>query len=234
MKYPRAGVPWTSLLSVLRCALSLTGRLGMFVPWLLSPTWLLVLTVGWFVVSAPPAQAGWFSWLWGDTDRAAQALVRLEAANTALQSAAEAVNESSRLQADQNVEILSTIQALSGERTELAGHLERISELVMRDSQWAEAISLAAPALLAVSVLVVAALALWITHRHQPDDADVLDVLLIEKFAHEDSPSPKGYVQISPAAGMDGAQSRNSPRSQASRSVSRLPHRPFRESGFRP
>ena len=223
-------VLWACLQFVLRCALVLGGRLGMLVLWLLCPAWFPVLAMGWLLVSATTAHAGWFSWLWGDTESGKQALVRLEAANSALQSAAEAVNESSRLQADQNVEILSTIQALSGERTELAGYLERISKLVMQDSQWAEAMSLAAPVLLAVSVLLVAALALWITHTSHPDDADVLDVLLGEDFVHEARPRSTGYFQMSQMAGTADEPPRDSRKTQ----VNRLPHRPFRDSRDRP
>ena len=62
----------TLLQQSLHWALFLAGRLGMFVLWLFWPIWLLALTLGWLFTSAQSAQAGWFSWLWADSDRAAQ------------------------------------------------------------------------------------------------------------------------------------------------------------------
>ena len=47
---------------------------------------------------------------------------KLEAANRAVHAAAEVVNESARLQADQNVAITEAITAPSTERAQLAGH----------------------------------------------------------------------------------------------------------------
>lgn len=190
----------TLLQQSLYWALFLAGRLGMLTLWLFWPIWILALALGWFFASAESAQAGWFSWLWGDSDHT-ESIQRLEAANRALQSAAEVVNEASRSQADQNVEVLSAIQVLSNERTELAGYLERISGLAIQDAQWAAALNLAAPVLLAVSVLLVAALALWLTHRSQPDDAAVLDVLLVEELAHDASTGSQGSIRIGPAGG---------------------------------
>ena len=221
-----AGVLSACLQLVIQCALFLAGRLGMLVLWLFWPLWLLALVFGWLFTSAQSAQAGWFSWLWGDSGRAAQqAIARLETANRALQSAAETVNESSRFQAEQNVEVLSAIQALSNERTELAGYLERISALAIQDSQWAAAMNLAAPVLLAVSVLLVAALALWLTHRSQPDDAAaVLDVLLVEELTHPASHSAHGHIEIQPSG---GAARRVAASDPSDVPTSLLPHRPF-------
>jgi hypothetical protein len=206
----QAGVLSACLQLVIQCVLFLAGRLGMLVLWLFWPLWLLALALGWLFASADSAQAGWFSWLWGDSERASQqAIQRLETANRALQSAAETVNESSRFQAEQNVEVLSAIQALSNERTELAGYLERISALAIQDSQWAAAMNLAAPVLLAVSVLLVAALALWLTHRSQSDDAAaVLDVLLVEELTHPAGEESRGPLGIGPAAGPRGSTPR--------------------------
>ena len=186
--------------SALKILVFLAGRLGMLALWLLWPACFLALALAWLFASAESAQAGWFSWLWGDSDHT-ESIQRLEAANRALQTAAEVVNEASRSQADQNVEVLSAIQALSNERTELAGYLERISGLAIQDAQWAAALNLAAPVLLAVSVLLVAALALWLTHRSQPDDAAVLDVLLVEELAHDASTGSQGSIGIGPAGG---------------------------------
>jgi hypothetical protein len=187
---------------ILKFTLFLTGRLWFLLLRLFWPGWILVLVLGWCFASAESAHAGWFSWLWGDSEKAAQqeAIYRLETANHALQSAAEVVNESSRQQADQNVQLLSAIQTLSNERTELAGYLERILAFSSRDSQWAAALNLAAPVLLAVSVLLVAAVALWITHGSQPDDdaTAVLDVLLLEDLQHEARQGTSGHITIGP------------------------------------
>jgi hypothetical protein len=221
-----AGVLWAYLQLVLRWALFLAGRVGLFSLWLFWPVWFLALAAGWLVTSAQTAEAGWFSWLWGDSGRATQQVIeRLETANRALQSAAEVVNEASRFQAGQNVQVLSAIQALSGERTELAGSLERLAGLAAQDSQWAAAVHVAAPIFLAASVLVVAALALWITHKSQPDDADVLGTLLIEELATKASQREPARFGVGPPG--------TPAESPARRPVSRLPHRPFRESGFR-
>ena len=220
----------TLLQQSLHWALFLAGRLGMLTLWLFWPIWILALALGWFFASAESAQAGWFSWLWRDSDHAGS-IERLEAANRALQSAAEVVNEASRSQADQNVEVLSAIQALSNERTELAGYLERISGLAIQDAQWAAALNLAAPVLLAVSVLLVAALALWLTHKSQPDDAAVLDVLLVEELAHDASTGSQGSIGIGPAGGTAGDSqthaARHVPGISPPRQPRRLPHAPF-------
>ena len=70
------------------------------------------------------ASAGWFGWLRNDTKK-------LEAANRAVHAAAEVVNESARLQADQNVAISEAITALSSERAQLAG--PRVAHRLGRD-----------------------------------------------------------------------------------------------------
>ena len=132
-------------------------------------------------VAAAPAEAGWFSWLWGD-DNSRQ---HLESANKALQSAAEVVNDASRQQADQNIQLLETIQVISSERTELADHLNQLAGMAARDSEWAAALSMAGPVALAVGGLVVAALALWRMQADTattslPGDADALTLLIEE------------------------------------------------------
>ena len=220
------------LVGALKILVFLAGRLGMLALWLFWPACFLALALGWLFASAESAQAGWFSWFSRDSERAAQQTIeRLEAANRALQSAAEVVNEASRSQADQNVEVLSAIQVLSNERTELAGYLERISGLAIQDAQWAAALNLAAPVLLAVSVLLVAALALWLTHRSQPDDAAVLDVLLVEELAHDASTGSQGSIGIGPAGGTAGDSqthaTRHVPGISPPRQPRRLPHAPF-------
>jgi ABC-type multidrug transport system fused ATPase/permease subunit len=117
------------------------------------------------------ASAGWFGWLGTDT-------TKLEAANRAVHAAAEVVNESARLQADQNVAISEAITALSSERAQLAGHLQHIGELAGRDSQWAAALTAFSPVLIAVAVLAVGALALWLAYREHAGDAELAEVLV--------------------------------------------------------
>jgi ABC-type multidrug transport system fused ATPase/permease subunit len=223
-----AGMLVACLQLVLRWALTfplvLVGKLGMVLLWLFWPVWILALALGWLFTSAESAHAGWLTWPWGDQAHTTASIQRLEAANRALQSAAEVVNESSRFQADQNVQVLSAIRALSNERTELAGYLERVSQLLAQDSQWAAALNLAAPVLLAVSVLLVAAVALWLTHRSQPDDAAaVLDVLLVEELTHPAAQETHGHLEIQPA----GGTARNPARSPPGNTARRLPYRPI-------
>ena len=118
-----------------------------------------------------PTYAGWFT---RKPDPA------LEAANRALQQAAQTANDSARLQADQNIQIAEAISQLSGERAELAGHLESLREFAARDSAWAAALSAVGPVLVVAIVLAVGGVALWLVTRSGPADAQLVDVLLDE------------------------------------------------------
>jgi len=69
----------TLLQQSLHWALFLAGRLGILALWLFWPIWILALVLGWCFASAESAQAGWFSWLWGDSDHT-DSIQRLEAA----------------------------------------------------------------------------------------------------------------------------------------------------------
>ena len=140
------------------------------------------------------ANAGWFGWLGTDT-------TKLEAANRAVHAAAEVVNESARLQADQNIAISEAIAALSTERAQLAGHLQHIGELAGRDSQWAAALTAFSPVLVAVAVLAVGGLALWLAYREHAGDAELAEVLVesvtsehgrlnLGVFSSSDTPGP--------------------------------------------
>jgi hypothetical protein len=117
------------------------------------------------------ADAGWFT---RKTDPA------IEAANRALQQAAETANDSARLQADQNIRIAEAISQLSGERTQLAGHLERLRDFSTRDSAWAAALESFGPTIVVALVLAVGGVALWLATRSGPADAQLVDVLLDE------------------------------------------------------
>jgi len=136
-----------------------------------------------------PASAGWFDWLGNDT-------TKLEAANRAVHAAAEVVNESARLQADQNIAITEAITALSSERAQLAGHLQHVGEIAQQDSQWAAALTAFSPVLVAVAVLAVGALALWLAYREHAGDA-VLAEVLVESVTSEDSRLALGLLNAS-------------------------------------
>ncbi len=139
------------------------------------------------------ASAGWFGWLRNDTKK-------LEAANRAVHAAAEVVNESARLQADQNVAISEAITALSSERAQLAGHLQHIGEMTAQDSQWAAALTAFSPVLVAVAVLAVGALALWLTYREHAGDAELAEVL-VESVISEHGRLNLGFFNSSDTPG---------------------------------
>ena len=120
---------------------------------------------------ANSADAGWFS---RKPDPA------IEAANRALQQAAQTANDSARLQADQNIRIAEAITQLSGERAQLAGHLERLRDFSTRDSAWAAALESFGPTIVVALVLAVGGVALWLATRSGPADAQLVDVLLDE------------------------------------------------------
>jgi hypothetical protein len=133
-----------------------------FLPAMMSAT-LLAASCG-FLTS--PAHAGWFDWFGRDK--------KLEQANTALQSAAEVVNDSAKLQADQNIQVLEAVQALSRERMQLAGYLQKLSQFTAEDSQLAAAVTLLGPVLISAAVLAVGAYALRIALRDEPTSATAL------------------------------------------------------------
>ena len=140
--------------------------------WLLWPVGMLVAGLGALCgLGCRQANAGWFGWLGNDNRK-------LEAANRAVHAAAEVVNESARLQADQNVAISEAITALSAERAQLAGHLQHIGEIAQQDSQWAAALTAFSPVLVAVAVLSVGALALWLAYRGHAGDSELAEVLV--------------------------------------------------------
>ena len=118
-----------------------------------------------------PADAGWFT---RKPDPA------IEAANRALEQAAQNANESARLQADQNIRIAEAISQLSSERTQLAGHLERWRDFSARDSAWAAALESFGPTIVVALVLAVGGMALWLVTRSGPADAQLVNVLLDE------------------------------------------------------
>lgn len=139
--------------------------------WLLWPG-ILIASVGALLgLGCRQANAGWFGWLGNDTRK-------LEAANRAVHAAAEVVNESARLQADQNVAVSEAITALSSERAQFAGYLQHIGEIAAQDSQWAAALTAFSPVLIAVAVLAIGAMALWLACREHAGDAELAEVLV--------------------------------------------------------
>ena len=161
--------------------------------WLLWPG-ILIASVGAFLgLGCRQASAGWFGWLGNDT-------TKLEAANRAVHAAAEVVNESARLQADQNVAITEAITALSSERAQLAGHLQHIGELAAQDSQWAAALTAFSPVLVAVAVLAVGALALWLAYREHAGDTELAEVL-VESVTSEHGRLNLGFFNSSDTPG---------------------------------
>ena len=178
--------------------LKFTFLVGWFVAswamWLLWPIGALIAGLGALCgLGCRPASAGWFDWLGNDT-------TKLEAANRAVHAAAEVVNESARLQADQNIAITEAITALSAERAQLAGHLQHIGELAGRDSQWAAALTAFSPVLIVIAVLAVGALALWLAYREHAGDAELAEVL-VESVTSEHGRLTLGFFNSSDTPG---------------------------------
>ena len=156
-----------------------------WIAWLVWPGIFIAAIGAMLGLGCRQASAGWFGWLGTDTRK-------LEAANRAVHAAAEVVNESARLQADQNVAISEAITALSSERAQLAGHLQHIGELAAQDSQWAAALTAFSPVLVAVAVLSVGALALWLAYREHAGDSELAEVL-VESVTSEHGPLNLGF-----------------------------------------
>jgi ABC-type multidrug transport system fused ATPase/permease subunit len=179
------------ILSVIQFAVILLFRALLTALWLFWP----VVLFGVLVASPQSAEAGWFSWLWGsDTRHLERSLtVAQEAARVASQ-AAEAQAQQAVAQADQNARLAETLGLLSSERSNLADHLRALTELGLKDSQWAAALSAMAPVLVCVTVLLVAGLALWLANRpgNGPQHADLVqtvDLLVEEIAAHATEPT---------------------------------------------
>jgi len=146
--------------------------LAKFLLWLTSPAWLLAAIVG-AVLSlfGGPADAGWFSW--GPDPKT-------EAANQALQRAAQIAADAANIQARQHGQILEAITALSNERTNLAEQLTHLGQLAATNSAWAAALHTAGPVLIAVAVLALGCAAIWMTTRASDHDSHLASVLVEE------------------------------------------------------
>ena len=176
------------LWAVIRFVFATVLRIGSGILWLFWPVVLIGGALGFLLASAHPAEAGWFSWLWGsDTRHLERSLdVAQEAARVASQ-AAEAQAQQAAAQADQNSRVAEAVAQLSAERQDYAGHLRALSESALWDSQLAAVLSASGPVLVCVFCLMVAGLALWlVTRTEAQSNADlpgVVDVLLEELAA---------------------------------------------------
>lgn len=153
--------------------------------WLFWPVLFFCGVMGFLIATAQSAEAGWFSWLWGsDTRHLERSLnVAQEAARVASQ-AAEAQAQQAEAQAQQNARLAETLGQLSSERSNLADHLHALTELGLKDSQWAAALNASGPVLVCITVLLVAGLALWLVNRagegRQEELAEAVDLLVEE------------------------------------------------------
>lgn len=173
------------LLAILRFIAGFLLQASVCLLWLLRP----LAVAGLMLATAQSAEAGWFSWLWGSNTRQLERSldVAQEAARVASQ-AAEAQARNAAAHAEQNARLAETLGKLSSERTNLADHISALSELGLKDSQWAAAINGSAPVLVCITVLLVAGLALWLAARsgdsQHAELAETVD-LLVEELAEQ-------------------------------------------------
>jgi hypothetical protein len=151
--------------------------IGWLVPlaflWLLRPAlWVLAVSVVLATLAPGPVHAGW---LWSDHPDP-----KIEAANQALERAAQIATNAAQTQSSQQAHLLQAVVALSNERTHLAGHLQHLGTMANRESAWAAALMTSGPMLIAVAVLFVAAMAIWLHIRVGSHDAQLAAVLIEE------------------------------------------------------
>ena len=140
--------------------------------WLTSPAWLLAAIVGAVLgLFGGSADAGWFNW--GPDPKT-------EAANQALQRAAQIAADAANIQAQQHGQILEAITTLSNERTNLAQQLTHLGQLAATNSAWAAALHTVGPVLIAVAVLALGCAACWMTTRASDHDSHLASVLVEE------------------------------------------------------
>ena len=120
--------------------------------------------------------------------------------------ASQAQAQQAAAHADQNARLAETLGQLSSERANLADHLHALTELGLRDSQWAAAISASGPVLICVTVLLVAGLALWLANKpgegQHAELAETVDLLVDEMAVNIAEPQEAlrgptlGYSQL--------------------------------------
>lgn len=174
------GVAWAILKALM--------WIGYRLLWFLWPVWFVLAVVSFLGLTARPAEAGWFSWIWGDgsskrLERSAE--LAQEAARVAAQ-AAEAQAEQAAAQADQNSRVAEVLNQLSVERQHFVENLKQLAEYTLHDSQLAAVLNASGPILISLVVLTVAGLALWmVTRAGRADHAELIDAmdLLVEDMA---------------------------------------------------
>lgn len=159
--------------------------------WTSKKAWPLALVL--VALTTAQVNAGWFT-------RGPDP--KTEAANRALERAAQIAAEAASIQAQEHGRLLQAVEALSNERTHLAKHLEHLGTLASRDSAWAAAIQAAAPLLVAVAVLALGCAALWLVTRAGSQDAELAAVLVDEVCAAGiglGGPSGQGSPPVPPS-----------------------------------
>ena len=157
---------------LLKCFFLSGWSLAKSLLWLTSPAWLLAAVVGAMLsLFGGSADAGWFSW--GPDPKT-------EAANQALQRAAQIAADAANIQAQQHGQILEAITTLSNERTNLAQQLTHLGQLAATNSAWAAALHTAGPVLIAVAVLALGCAAIWMVTRASDHDSHLASVLVEE------------------------------------------------------
>jgi ABC-type multidrug transport system fused ATPase/permease subunit len=179
-----AALLWAALQFVLAILL----RAVSCILWLFWPAVLIGGTLGLLIATAHPAEAGWFSWLWGGsgTRHLERSLDAAHEAARVASQAAEAQAQQAAAQADQNSRVAEALAQLSAERQDYAGHLRAISESAVWDSQLAAVLNASGPVLICVCGLVVAGLALWLVSRNEAANGAELPGtvdLLLEELA---------------------------------------------------
>ncbi len=135
------------------------------------PGWLLPLALTLVFTSGCSAEAGWFT-------RGPDP--KVEAANRALERAAQIAAEAANVQARQHSQILEAVTALSSERTRMAEQLSVLGRLAAKDSMLAAAVESLGPALVAMAALVLGSAAIWLVTRSASHDTELATMLVEE------------------------------------------------------
>jgi len=204
-----------ALLTLCQFVVWLAARLVSGVLYVFWPIVLIGGTLGFLIAAAQSAEAGWFSWLWGDSGADIR---KIERSAELAQEAARVTCEAARAHADQavahaqqNTRVAELLGELSQERQNLAEHVTTLSTLGLQDSQIAAVLGASGPVLVCVTALVVAGLALWLVYRgNTSPDADLataVDVMAEELAGFAGMPSPIIPRIEALAAGVKGAGS---------------------------
>ncbi len=135
------------------------------------PGWLLPLALTLVFTSGCSAEAGWFT-------RGPDP--KVEAANRALERAAQIAAEAANVQAQQHSQILEAVTALSSERIHMAEQLSVLGKLAAKDSMLAAALESLGPALVAMAALVLGSAAIWLVTRSASHDTELATMLVEE------------------------------------------------------